>query len=751
MAGIADLFSAITQKAKEAVTAVSDGDFNQAQQDYLSRQPNILSTVPNVNSSYNDDITHDYFSQQSNLPATISPDSSFIDAMDNAREDYLNNEANHLIPEINFPSLDSINQAREDFTQREQDQKINQMRRPGLTTGEDLDAYNKFFEERGGFEEGYVPGINDVLSGITNLALTNSAIDRGEMYEIDPSGDILSGLDKMSKENFDDGTMRRDSVKAKYMDLPTYKAYVEAGFGGRSLDELNKLPEGTVFNKLDEAQNYGFRPYIEDESQFANWMATQAGDDTTKAFNILSDARDLMTDASIKFNGDQYSRDDFYNNIADYFKDIDNLIGDDKIEMYDVNDPNADPENDMPMTIWWSFPGTDITVPSDQELQYQWSNDGDILYVWLPGHEDQAVEYYGIEDYEENLPQWNTYRSEEGDPIHKYWHLPKLEYTQQDGKQVSLPYDSVEEITQSMANGTADMDWGPFNIAKDANDRKGFGDMFTTGDFSDIVPNMVDLTTGSAPLFSPYTAWPMAISNAVTATQGLDPRLYDEKTNTFRRLSDDMNGEKYLSNIALSGLVPATERVAGVIGGSGGLLGKPIQAALKKVGAPAIARSAVDVLGEGAEESVASTWEDYQVNGLNNWFANPLYETDEYGNIITEYDPVTKQDKPKIKYDNSGHEMRDSSTPVNERFGNWLDQQLDNVLAGTALGLGIGGPRIASDAITGSGYYGESRERKMLRDLEKMNNLPRFREAKKGNARVTITPEDIGTYGKRDE
>ena len=719
----------------------------------FEKNPRYLEMVSGVSDMGLQSAPNNIESTGSDLSNLRQGVSDFFNTLEPIRQDYLERESElptQSVPEINIPSLESIAQAQGDFFDREQQQKLDEMNRPGLTQGEDLDRYRKLFDSHGGLQNDYVTANKDILNSLINLSLENSSYDRGEIPTSNAYGDLVSGLDKLANENFDDGSMRSDAVKSKYMTLPVYKEYVEAGFGGRSLEELNEMDEGTVFNKLDEARDHGFRPYIEDEAQLSNWIATQAADDMTKAFNAFGDTRDLLTDAGINYNGQRYGRDNFYDNAGTYFDDINKLIEDGKVEMVPADDPSVDPENDMPMTIWWSFPGTDIQVASDQEMQYQWSEDGSKLYAWLPGHEDQAVEYYGIEDYEANRPEWNAYRTEEGDPVHRYWKIPKLEYMQDDGTQVSLPYSSVEEMSQSMANGTADMNWGPLNIAKDANDRKGFGDMFATGDFSDIVPNMVDLAAGSAPLFTPITAWPMAIANAGTAIQGLDPRLYDSDTNTYRRLSDDMTGEKYLSNIVLSGLVPATEKIAGVIGGSGGALGKPLQAALERIGAPAAARSAMDVLGEGAEESVASAWEDYQTNGLSDWFANPIYKTDEDGNTLMQYNPATGQDEPVIDYDESGHEKRDSNTSLSDRISNWWQQQPDNFFAGTALGAAIGGPGIVRDAATGSGYYADSRERKLLRDLEKMNNLPRFREAKRGNVKVTIGPEDIGTYGKKE-
>ncbi len=661
----------------------------------------------------------------------------------------------------NWPIIGSTDSEKKARKEREQYRESNPFPENALvydngslqkTSDEYLGKYQDYFESKGGLQSDYKTGLDTMNDAITGGGKTVNGINVNRMMPSASMGSTFDksefdqGLDKMANENYDDGTMRSDSVKSKLMSGAQYKEYENLGMGGRPYDEID---DNATYNKLDEMMNYHFIPYVEDHDQYEAWTTSQLADSVTKMYNIFGDLREGTTSAKINYGDQSYDRDDFYDNAGTYFEDLDKQIGDGRIEMLDANDPNVDKDNDLPMTVWWSFPGTDVRVPSDQDLSYQWSDDGSQLYVWVPGYEDQAVVYDGLEDYEENKPEYATYRSEEGDPVHKYWKIPKLEYEQNDGTRVSLPYGDVEDMAQSMADGTADMDWGVANLAKDSGDRKGWTDMFTTGDFSDLAPNFTDLLLGSAPLFFAPTAWPMALTAAGTAAEGLDPRLYDYKTDTWRRLSDDMNGDKYLSNIVLSGTVPLTERLAGGIGGSGGLVGRPIKNALEKAGAPKTAQSAMDVLGEGAEETVASAWEDYQVNGLDNWFANPLYETDDDGNILTEYNPVTKRDEPRIKYDTTGHEMRDSNTSSSDRFGNWLDQQSDNFLAGSTLGLSTRLPNVVADVGTD---ISDAKEKRLIRQLEKANNLPKFKSAKHGNATVKITPEDIGTYyGKRDE
>jgi len=258
-----------------------------------------------------------------------------------------------------------------------------------------------------------------------------------------------------------------------------------------------------------------------------------------------------------------------------------------------------------------------------------------------------------------------------------------------------------------------------------------------------LAPATADLLLGSAPLFFKSTAWPMAASNAVTAAQGLDPRHYDPINGTYMRLAgkdpdtgeDLMNGERYLSNIILSGLVPATEHIAGFIGGSGGVLGKPLQNLLQKRGAPGSIRAGVDILGEGAEEVVANLWENYQMQGLKNWFADNLYQKDEEGNVVV--DPITKE--PLVKLDTSGHEMYDPNTAPVKRFLNALAEVPENLIAGSYLGGGLGAPKYLGQALTHTGYFDPKNRgyRSVEGDEDRIENI------------IQLGPEDIGTYGER--
>ena len=608
-----------------------------------------------------------------------------------------------------------------------------------LSSDDTRKVYEDYFDSQGGLEQSYETGgsmINRALSSASPEMLQDPQFAEYASYlnvEPDRLGLIGQGLDKMSRENFDDGTMRADSVKGKYMLGSVYKQYVALGMGGRPIDEIE---DNAVYNKLDEMRDYNFVPYITDENQFRSWTASQMFDDISTAYNAFSQARDRFTDANYNYNGQRISRQDLYDHVGDYYKDLNEYFENAELinsSIVPPDDPSVD-DSYVPIKKVWQVPlddGSVESIESDYDPICTYDSNNNIIAYWPDV--DRVITYNDEADFEENFPRYIYMFSSDEGHISGYLPLPVLEYEQSDGTSVRLPFLDVENLIEQISDGSASVDYGWGNIAKDAADRKGWEEMVTSFDFSDILPNMIDLSAGSAPLFLPYTAWPMALANAGSATQGLDARSHNFNNNTYSRLAEDMNGEKYVANTVLSGLVPMTERFAGIIGGSGGFIGKPIQNLLKKVGAPTAARYGVDVLGEGMEENVASAWEDYQVNGLANWFADPI--VDENGEVL---------------YDSTGHELRNPETPITARIGNYIRQLPENFLAGTALGGAFGAPRILSDAASNSGYFTESMEDKILREIEEQYNLPHFKEARRGNNLIRITPEDFTLREKRN-
>lgn len=685
--------------------------------------PSVVNRLKSIQSTAETDEANKPIDQPVNIPFGLSADNDggyfkdFNDRLKESAQDFSKTEAENtqLSPQVSAPSstnfLDRFADAQQDFGNRSQ--KREEYGMPdniSITDGDDLDKYRSIYDSEGGVDTGYVSGATDILNNIGGLVLNSPTYDRGEISDSDAMDNILSGLDKVANETIDDGTLRNENIRSKYMTGSQYKKYVENGLGGRAADDIDN---NAVYNKVNEARNYGFKPYVEDLGQYSLWSASQLGDDTTKAFNVFRDIRKNATQPTVNYNGQNINVEDLHTMANDY---IDN----DNVEK----------------GIKWIFPndngGVDEVVSSPNEINEFTNNYSNYVTRSNDGGIDLVLPESGYYHHFLNNEEFSNWMN--GKPYEDSLIGNNLVYRQPDGTQVNLSPEEVLTLESSIANGTANIDYGPLNIAKDNDYRKDFGQMLSTMDFSDLLPNTVDLLTGSAPLFFKTTAWPMSIGNAVTASQGLDPQLYDAWNDTYGKLSDDMTGEKYLSNMILSGLVPATEHVAGVIGGSGGVLGKPIQKFLSDRGAPPLLRYGLDMAGEGAEEDVAQLWEDYQRFGHKGWFADPLYETDEDGNIVTYYDVATGETKPLEKQDAWGHQVRDENTPWQNRIMNALEQMPENFIAGAYLGGGLGVPKVIGDRITENGYYSPEE---------------RLKRRQPGYNIMQLGPEHIGTYGQQ--
>ena len=606
----------------------------------------------------------------------------------------------------------------------------------GVLSDDYKKKYQDIFNGMGYIDKDYSVGSNDVGTALAAMyapEYREKLMQDGET----PISVFTRGLDKIANENFDEGpdeqtgTLTMDDLKGKYMLGSQYIKYRDAGFGGRDYIDPNK-----VYNKLDEMRDFNFIPYIEDKDQLQNWRGTQIFDDVTKLYNQFSNLRDRSFDATIKYGDSELSRRDYENEMIPYLNDVYKRL--EAMEESDILLPGDPRVNDACISLEkiWSIPlddGEVFTISSASEPEVMENLDGTID-VWWPGTDTDGspIRYYGWDDYDKNIPTY-TWATTTPDRAQGFFPVPTLDYVQTDGNNVSLTYNQIRDITEGNNVST---DYGFLNMAKrSSDDRKGLVDMFGSipsegfGAFSDFAPYMSDLLLGSAPYFSPYTAWPMSISNGVSSAQGLDARVYNSDDNTYTRLSDDMTGEKYLLNTMLSTASPLMERIAGNLGGSRSLLGSPIHRVLKQKGAPAIARRAWDTGGEGIEEIIANTWEDLQGYGTSMWFADPVL--DENG------DPM---------YDDSGHIIRDPNTPAEKRIANAISAMPENFAAGTALGI----PFTALRAAQGDGYNNsESIARRELRRFEKEYGIPHYRDPKIGNEEVVITPNDIGTYGTR--
>lgn len=579
----------------------------------------------------------------------------------------------------------------------------------GVTSQEWIDRYYDYY---GDLDDSYKSAIDYITSPVTEELQT-----QGKMRNADTL------LRKLADESIDDGTNTLENRKALYITVPEMIRQRKAGVPGRPIEELESMDQGAVINKLEEMNDYNYVPFIVDEAQRDLWNAQQVGNEGSKFFKRLATTREDWTDPIIDYNGQDLSYDQFYENASPYW-----------MKAYkDAEDGNT--------RIKWTIDlgnGEFDEVYSTSQPSIDWLTDEDgyavlddngnyMLYMQWP---DTGEAYYLTE---EDL-------DEDGNIIgvSSEYDIDPLTYTQYDGTEISIPYDDVDRLLNNSETNEFNVDYGPLNIAKPAAE---LSDL-TEWNFADWIPSMIDITAGSAPLFMPQTAWPMAISNAISATQGLDANSWDSDTGTWRRISDAVDPDKYGLNVLLSGLVPLTEKFAGNLGAGRGLLGKPIDAAFRKFDINPTLKYPVDwILGEGSEEGIAGAWEELQQTGFDEAFGNDLYETDENGNVV-----LDKDGNPKILYDESGHQVKDVNTPLWDRIKNYISGVPENFVAGAALGTGLGLPGLGLDVKNNRGAIQEAKNRRAEIEAERALNLPRFRSVKRGNKDYSINPEILEEY-----
>lgn len=612
----------------------------------------------------------------------------------------------------------------------------------GRVSGDMRSGYESLFERRGGLEEGYETGLDQIGRSISEGTFDEygSYIPAPDMLE-----NVREGVDKISRENFDDGTMRSDSVKAKYMTGQQYIDYQnEVGTGGRPIDQIDPT---AVYDKEAEMRDWNFVPYIVDDDQDKYWSYQDVARGPSDFFSEMSNVRSKWTDATIDYGGNKISRDSFID-AMDKFDD-DSVT--DEMFYYENLVPAGSDVPDSAVPLWFNW----FYVDPDTGERYEFDTTSDYNLAWHPDGDGRVVLYFDdIEgtlefgSYDEVVDaivggdfSYETTMVDSRDQANMFAPMvPSIEVDGPNGP-VTLGYNDMRMISKMYDDGTLDIDYGPLNIAKDASERKEWTESLGSGDvlgfLGDLVPGSVDMTTSSAPLWISQTAYPQALSGALTNLQGIDRNSYDSENGTYRRVSDTPSGDSLLSSTAGAALIPFTEKFAGGFGR--GVLNKPVQRFLSKAGIPAAIRYAADDVGEGVEEVVASPVEELEAYGASEMFADPVL--DENGEVM---------------YGDDYKEIRDPNTPFFRRIANFLEQAPENYISGHMLGAEIGAvPRTMQYASTvqgkPQGYFADSYDRKMSDRFSEKMNLPKFRKMSNHMPDIVIRPEDIGSFSFEKE
>lgn len=621
----------------------------------------------------------------------------------------------------------------------------------GITSDKWRKVYEDYFDSQGGLDSGYQSAYSYFL-------------DPGSQEEGKQDVSVL--MDKLAGETYDDGTNTLENRKAINMSGAEYLNYREAGIPGRPIEDIIANGLDATYNKYDEMADYNFIPYIVDEDQAKLWDGLRIANTGSKFFTKLGNIREDWTDPTVNYNGQNISYDQLYSNMGDYYNGLTNKMeeetagmSDEEKQKYqesfivktsDRNDPRV-VEGASPIRLKYQIDLGDgevdeVYTSSDPIFQEVYDDSGNVV-IQMSWPDVDDVYYLDNEDDLANVSLLYDEVDNDED-ANAFYNVDPMQYTQYDGAQVTIPYTDVKKLQNNANTQEFDVDYGPLNIAKPSGELSNLTDW----KFEDWIPSLIDITAGSAPLFVPQTAWPMALSNAGSAVSGLDANSYDPDTGTWRMVSastdengnpvNDITADQYGLNIGLSALVPLTEKFAGNLGAGRGLMGKPIDAAFRRYDINPMLKYPTDwILGEGSEEAIAGAWEGLQQDGFDEAFGNQLYQTDENGEV-----KLDAQGEPVPLYDASGHLIKDTNTSLSDRVNNYLATIPENFVAGSLLGSSLGSLGLASDIANNSGSYQEARNRKAEIAAEQALGLPRFRSVKRGNNEYTINPEVLEAY-----
>lgn len=577
------------------------------------------------------------------------------------------------------------------------------------------------------------------ISDQETLDKFDSLIAQRKQEEGEPQFENI--FDQYIKTSVDDGTLDEEAFEAPDMTGAQYKWYRQfMGTGGRPLEEID---DNAIYNKAEEFRNYGFQPVVRNQDQmnrmvFDN-MTTRTG---TNFNNWLSDLRenarnDYSINNIVQSDGsviDQINGDYFDSYLQDYMNDLQNmkappsdiLFGDDVTEDI-INDPNYLKKYISKWTVKYDD-GTEEVYEGGKSIEI---DEDDAALLIQTGDKFNIPVHVGVMDangeqigstivfdnYQElqdalgNGTLIPTYdESEDYEATGVDVAIPVNPMVLDDGTEI--PYQTAVGIERGQL-GTPD--YGTFNLDKPAAKTNDFITWDDEGkkfdfDFTDIVPNMMDIALGSAPYMAPMQIMaPLMGANVMQGLKGIDSMSGDVENGTYQRVAEDLNNERYFSNLAGEIAIPLSEHFMGVGAGAGGnFFAKTFAPKLYQRMQNATAKPLLDIgrstIGEGLEEVGQAPIEETKRYGISGAFADQIY------------------DEGIPQYDATGHEVRDVATDLATRLANFVTGVPNEALAGSIMGGGFNAPRIPA-----ASYNTRQRYKRNKRDKEL--GLPRWRES----------------------
>ena len=521
--------------------------------------------------------------------------------------------------------------------------------------------------------------VNDVVSRSRDKVEETPGLSFVENPDYDPTSNrgMVKPINWQSKTQFsvDDG--RHENRTAPYMKGKQYIEYLNMGLGNR---DPKTVDPDSVYSKYEEEQRYGFRPYLPTEEDWLSYSQAARENVVSNFFSDLSThGVENFAPRSFDFgDGKKYNANEFLDYATPWQKRVKDQMG----SVEELAAPTSDMSTPM------KYDGVVyIDKNTGDQKKYtldQWDNrqiveDGSGGFDVVLGKDS----YHFNNDDDANTSFSTSFDLAKDGEDPDFW--MDLEPYEVAGD--TIRPDKAWNMIEEARNGGpgVSVDNGPLGIGKRSPDSIITKDgelAFNPGGILDIVPYGMNLLTQSAPLFFTPTAAARAIADSPTAFRGIQPGHLNNRTGEYTQLSDDNTVEQIVSSGLANLALPATERLWGSLGGNaiGKMLNKSgIDNKLTKIlGAEAdetvkpILRYLSGTAGEGAEEIPGNIVEE---------FANGYGPSEFYANSTGEYD-------------NSGHEIRDTSTTPNQRVTNFLRDIPEAMLGGITLGGGLGTIRL---------------------------------------------------------
>lgn len=485
----------------------------------------------------------------------------------------------------------------------------------------------------------------------------------------------------------DDGTLNPNALSSDTMTGEEYERLAILSGTGRPIEKID--PNGT-YSKIQEMQDYGFVPYVRSPEDLSKMKLQWMSEIPTKAANELGRSRTSIFDYTIDTGDQNFSGNDFENNVTTY---IDRMGALEKATQTEdgksiFTDKNGDHTGMTPYTYGaWQVTYEDGTVKEHPHGDYDalQRKDGTILVTFSDG--SQAL-FDDENDFTTNLKGIGYQVAEEGEEPIAWFPDLVLDSGQR------IPYADVvalvnDDVNSEDRDSSISYDYGFGDLGKPASHSKGL--------FFDGVPGLVngtwDLLAQSAPYFTVPSGITLGLSRTASAINGREPKSL-RADGTSRNLAEDVDDSEYLSLLLANAAMPLTEFGWGRIGKAAAA---PFTKTLTKYGLDQRAlypwyQWLTGTVGEGLEELPGNVVEDMTQNGFRGTYANQVY--DENGKAV---------------YDSAGRPVLDRDTSFWDRLNNWKDDAGEAFAGGAWLGALFGIPSLPSTYVKSAENWANNR------------------------------------------